>query len=80
MNEQWLVEELHDYYRKAIRYSQKLADIQSAFQHIEVYQSEFFGKVLVLDGIIQLTELDNMGYHEMITHIPLLASAAQNGC
>jgi spermidine synthase len=73
MNEQWLVEELHDYYRKAIRYSQKLADIQSAFQHIEVYQSEFFGKVLVLDGIIQLTELDNMGYHEMITHIPLLA-------
>jgi len=75
MNESWLTEELHPYYRKAIHYSAKLVDEQSDFQHIEVYQSEFFGKVLVLDGIIQLTELDNMGYHEMITHVPLLAVA-----
>lgn len=71
--QQWLVEQLHPYYRKALHYSQKLVDEQSEFQHIEVYQSEFFGKVLVLDGIIQLTEMDNMGYHEMITHVPLLA-------
>ena len=73
MSEQWLTEQLHPYYRKALHYSHKLVDEQSDFQHIEVYQSEFFGKVLVLDGIIQLTERDNMGYHEMITHIPLLA-------
>lgn len=73
MSENWLVEQLHPYYRKALHYSQKLVDEQSDFQHIEVYQTEFFGKVLVLDGIIQLTELDNMGYHEMITHVPLLA-------
>lgn len=69
----WLVEQLHPYYRKALHYNVKLADEQSDFQHIEVFQSEFFGKVLVLDGIIQLTERDNMGYHEMITHVPLLA-------
>jgi spermidine synthase len=73
MNEPWLVEQLHPYYRKALRYSGKLVDEQSPYQHIEVYQTEYFGKVLVLDGIIQLTERDNMGYHEMITHIPLLA-------
>ncbi len=73
LDDQWLVEQLHPYYRKALHYSQKLVDEQSPFQHIEVYQSEFFGKVLVLDGIIQLTELDNMGYHEMITHVPMLA-------
>jgi spermidine synthase len=71
--ESWIVEQLHPYYRKALHYSQKLVDEQSEFQHIEVYQSEFFGKMLVLDGIIQLTELDNMGYHEMITHVPMLA-------
>lgn len=73
MTETWLVEQLHPYYRKALHYSQKLVDVQSDFQHIEVYQSEFFGKILVLDGIIQLTERDNMGYHEMITHVPMLA-------
>jgi spermidine synthase len=76
MNDNWLVEQLHPYYRKALHYSEKLVDEQSEFQHIEVYQSEFFGKVLVLDGIIQLTERDNMGYHEMITHVPLLAVGA----
>lgn len=73
MTEQWLTEQLHPYYRKALHYTQKLADEQSEFQHIEIYQTEFFGKVLVLDGIIQLTERDNMGYHEMITHVPMLA-------
>lgn len=73
MEENWLVEQLHPYYRAALRYSKKLVDVQSEYQHIEVYQTEYFGKVLVLDGLIQLTELDNMGYHEMITHIPLLA-------
>ena len=73
MTEHWLTEQLHPYYRKALRYSEKLVDEQSAFQHIQVYQTEFFGKVLVLDGIIQLTERDNMGYHEMLTHVPLLA-------
>ena len=32
-----------------------------------------FGRVLVLDGIVQLTERDNHIYHEMIAHVPLLA-------
>jgi spermidine synthase len=73
MDQNWLTEQLHPYYRKALHFSAKIVDEQTEFQHIEVYQSEFFGKVLVLDGIIQLTELDNMGYHEMITHVPLLA-------
>ena len=75
----WLVEQLHPYYRKALRIQQKLVDEQTDFQHIEVYQTEFFGKVLVLDGIIQLTEMDNMGYHEMITHVPCMAVAGARG-
>ncbi|MBE0697476.1 MAG: polyamine aminopropyltransferase, partial [Anaerolineaceae bacterium] len=76
MNDNWLVEQLHPYYRKSLHFSEKLADEQTEYQHIEVYRSEFFGKILVLDDIIQLTELDNMGYHEMITHVPLLAVGA----
>ena len=73
MNENWLTEQLHPYYRKALNYTAKLADEQSPYQHIEIYQTKFFGKALLLDGIIQLTEKDHMGYHEMITHIPMLA-------
>lgn len=34
-------------------------------------QSTSYGKVLVLDGIVQLTEKDECAYQEMITHLPL---------
>jgi len=34
-------------------------------------QSSTYGKVLILDGVIQLTERDECAYQEMITHLPL---------
>ena len=42
------------------------------FQTIDIYQTEVFGKVLLLDGHIQLTEFDEKAYHESLVHIPLL--------
>lgn len=38
-----------------------------------MYQSTVYGKVLVLDGVIQITDRDWMGYQEMITHLGALA-------
>lgn len=38
-----------------------------------MFQSETYGKVLVLDGVIQLTEKDEHAYQEAITHIPMFA-------
>lgn len=72
----WFTEELHPYYRKSLRVRRILADERSEFQHIQVVETEFFGNALILDGIIQLTERDNMGYHEMIVHVPMLAVGA----
>ncbi len=69
----WFTEELHPYYRKGIRIKRVLADEQTQYQHLQFVETEFFGNAMILDGIIQLTERDNMGYHEMITHVPLLA-------
>ncbi len=69
----WFTETLHPFYRKGLRVKRVLADEQSEYQHIQVVESEFFGNTLILDGIIQLTERDNMGYHEMIVHVPMLA-------
>jgi spermidine synthase len=50
-----------------------LYDEKSLFQDIVVVQSKTYGKVLVLDGVIQLTERDEHAYQEMITHIPMFA-------
>src|SRR5512140_1743418 len=71
----WFTEELHPYYRKGIRVKRVLTDERTQYQHIQIVETEFFGNALVLDGIIQLTERDNPGYHEMITHVPMLAVA-----
>lgn len=38
-----------------------------------VFDSESYGRVLVLDGVIQVTERDEFAYQEMITHLPLFA-------
>ena len=76
MSDQWLSEDLHPYYRKALKVKRQFVDEQTEYQHLQVFETEFFGNTLVLDGIIQLTERDNMGYHEMITHVPMLAVGA----
>ena len=51
-----------------ILYSKK-----SKFQQIDMFQTKNHGKMLVLDGIIQLTQSDEFVYHEMLAHVPLFA-------
>ncbi len=46
---------------------------KSKFQQIDLYQTRHHGKMLVLDGIIQLTEFDEFTYQEMLAHLPLFA-------
>ena len=54
-----------------IKVNKVLEKVNSPFQEIAVVESQSFGKVLINDGIIMLTEADEAGYHEMITHVPL---------
>ena len=46
---------------------------KSRYQLIEVLQTKSYGKMLALDGIIQLTEFDESAYQEMLAHVPLFA-------
>ncbi|MBW2653503.1 MAG: spermidine synthase [Deltaproteobacteria bacterium] len=46
---------------------------KSKFQQIDMYQTKNHGKMLVLDGIIQLTQSDEFAYQEMLAHVPLFA-------
>ena len=48
-----------------------LEEVHSKYQHIEIFQTKRFGKLLRLDGVIQLTEFDEANYHEMLAHVPL---------
>ncbi len=49
---------------------------KSPFQDIMVFTNPWFGKILVLDGVVQLTERDEYMYHEMLTHPAMHAHPA----
>jgi spermidine synthase len=46
---------------------------RTKYQDIAVLQSPEYGRVLLLDGLVMLTERDEFVYHEMIAHVPLLS-------
>ncbi|CAH00912.1 spermine synthase [Kluyveromyces lactis] len=44
---------------------------KTQFQDILIFESSNYGNVLVLDGIIQVSEKDEFAYQELISHVPL---------
>ncbi|MEW5783985.1 MAG: polyamine aminopropyltransferase [Bacillota bacterium] len=60
----------------SVKIKEMLYRERTGFQEIAVFDTYEFGKMLVLDGIIQLTLADEFIYHEMITHVPLRAHPA----
>ena len=69
--ELWFTENHTDNVKFSIRVHKQIESIQSDYQKIDVFQTPEFGKVLVIDGYIMLTEKDEFIYHEMITHVPM---------
>ncbi|WP_040620308.1 polyamine aminopropyltransferase [Rhodovulum sp. PH10] len=45
-------------------------------QHMVLFENQTFGKMLMLDGATQVTTRDEFVYHEMMTHVPILAHGA----
>lgn len=60
----------------SLKYDEKLHDEKSAYQKIEVYDTQAYGKVLALDGNITTSEKDEYVYHEMICHVAALTHSA----
>ena len=69
----WINETLYPEWGQRFMVKRELARVQSDFQDIVVFESYTHGRVLVLDGCIQITEGDEFVYQEMLTHVPLLA-------
>ena len=53
-----------------------LAEGRSEYQDYLIGRSDVWGRMLVLDGVVQSTEADEFIYHEGIVHPALYASAA----
>ena len=72
----WWVERLHKGYRQMLKIDRLLYDSRTKEQRIRVFENATFGRVLTLDDILQTTEKDEFIYHEMMTHVPMLAHGA----
>ena len=69
--ELWFSEPHTPNVKLSIRVDRQLYSGQSELQQIEVFESPEYGRFLVLDGYIMLTEKDEFIYHEMIAHVPM---------
>lgn len=49
-----------------------IADEQTPFQRLHVFDTPLNGRVLALDGIVQLSDRDECVYSEMLSHLPIL--------
>jgi spermidine synthase len=69
----WINETLYPDWGQRFRVTRELARVKSRFQDSAIFESSSHGRVMVLDGVIQITEADEFVYQEMLTHVPLLA-------
>ncbi|UWR89948.1 polyamine aminopropyltransferase [Phaeobacter inhibens] len=69
----WNTERLHAHYAQSLRVDEMLYDSNTEHQRLKVFQNGQFGRILTLDDVVQTTEGDNFIYHEMLTHVPILA-------
>lgn len=55
----------------SVEVSSRIESVQTEYQLVEVYESDVFGRMLLLDGHIQLTTFDERAYHEALVWTPL---------
>lgn len=56
-----------------LQVTEVLLQKRTKFQEMIVFKSAAWGNVLVLDGIVQITERDECSYQEMMAHLPMFS-------
>ncbi len=72
----WYEEELHADLRLKLKAERLLYDSATEHQRLVLFDNATFGRVLLLDSVVQTTERDEFIYHEMLAHLPILAHGA----
>ncbi|MDC0191271.1 polyamine aminopropyltransferase [Rhodospirillales bacterium] len=60
-------------YIQRFKVDKVLKEVKTKRQHLLIFETPYFGRVLVIDGVVQTTEKDEFAYHEMLSHVPILA-------
>lgn len=76
MKEPYFAEVTNGEIGHAFHYTQVLFDKVSPFQHVQVFQTPKYGKMMMIDGYAMTSEVDEFVYHEALAHIPALGHPA----
>ena len=68
-----VAETLYDSWQQSFASEEVLYEEKDGLQELKIFRNPLFGKVLVIDGVIQTTEADEFIYHEMMAHVPLFS-------
>ncbi|MDD3946769.1 MAG: polyamine aminopropyltransferase [Clostridia bacterium] len=71
MTDLWFHEDHSEGVRFQIKIDKHLCSLHSEFQRLDIFETVELGKMLVLDGILMITEKDEFVYHEMMVHVPM---------
>lgn len=69
--ELWFTEKHTDHFGITAKIRRTLHTETTPYQELAVLETEEWGRMLVLDGMVMTTERDEFVYHEMITHMAL---------
>ncbi|MCX7552332.1 polyamine aminopropyltransferase [Marinicella sp. S1101] len=67
------IERLYPSWGQAFSPEKVLFEHQTEHQHLVIFKNQQWGKVMMLDGVVQTTEKDEFIYHEMMTHVPMFS-------
>ncbi len=67
------LESLYPGWGQSFKIDEVLFEQKTDHQHLIIFRNPEWGTVMALDGVVQTTERDEFIYHEMMTHVPLVA-------
>ncbi|MGJ9383997.1 spermidine synthase [Salipaludibacillus sp. CF4.18] len=67
----WFTEKQTENFGITAKVKQTYVSEKTDFQQLDMVETEEFGNMLLLDGMVMTTEKDEFVYHEMIAHVPL---------
>ncbi len=69
--ELWFTEKQTKNFGITAKINKTLHTEQTEFQKLDMVETEEFGNMLILDGMVMTTQKDEFVYHEMVAHVPL---------
>lgn len=71
--DRWMDETLYPQWGQRLKADRVLFEDRTTHQHLVIFENALLGRVMMLDGCVQVTTHDEYVYHEMMSHVPLFA-------